>query len=77
MGRPNKTQDDAIGTENMSRYSSVPHGAGFATTSEAAGFLHLSKAMIHKMIGVGAVPVCRYGRAVRIPWTWLRAQAGE
>ncbi len=51
--------------------------SAFATTKEAADFLGLSKAMIHKLIGGNVVPVCRYGRAVRIPWTWLRGQAGE
>lgn len=50
---------------------------GFATPAEAAKFLRLSKAMIHKLIGEGKMPACRYGRAVRIPWSWLRAQAGE
>ena len=52
------------------------HAAAFATPSEAASFLKLSKAMVHKLIGKGTVPACRFGRAVRIPWTWLRAQAG-
>jgi excisionase family DNA binding protein len=50
---------------------------GFATPAEAANFLRLSKAMIHKLIGEGKMPVCRYGRAVRIPWSWLKAHAGE
>lgn len=51
--------------------------SGFATAAEAAKYLKLSKAMIHKLIGQGNVPACRYGRAVRIPWKWLREQAGE
>lgn len=51
--------------------------AGFATAAEAALYLKLSKAMIHKLIGGGMIPACRYGRAVRIPWSWLKAQAGE
>jgi excisionase family DNA binding protein len=49
--------------------------AGFATPTEAAGFLRLSRATIHKLIGAGKIPACRYGRAVRIPWSWLQAQA--
>ena len=53
------------------------HKAGFATAAEAALYLKLSKAMIHKLIGEGMMPACRYGRAVRIPWSWLKAQAGE
>ena len=47
----------------------------FATTAEAAQFLRLSKAMIHKMIEQKLIPARRYGRAVRIPRSWLRAQA--
>jgi excisionase family DNA binding protein len=54
-----------------------PELTGFATPAEAAHFLHLSKAMVHKLIGQGRVPVCRYGRAVRIPWTWLKEEAGR
>jgi excisionase family DNA binding protein len=50
---------------------------GFATPVEAAKFLRLSKAMVHKLIGEGKMPACRYGRAVRIPWNWLRAQANS
>jgi len=50
---------------------------GFATPAEAANFLRLSKAMIHRLIGEGRMPACRYGRAVRIPWSWLRAQANQ
>ena len=48
--------------------------SGFATPVEAATFLRLSKAMIHKLIAEGKMPASRYGRAVRIPWIWLRAQ---
>jgi excisionase family DNA binding protein len=48
---------------------------GFATVDEAARFLSLSRAMVHKLIANGSVPVRRYGRAVRIPWSWLRLQA--
>jgi excisionase family DNA binding protein len=49
--------------------------AGFATPVEAAKFLRLSRAMVHKLIGEGKMPACRYGRSVRIPWAWLRTQA--
>lgn len=51
--------------------------SGFATPIEAARFLHLSKGMIHKMVHKGEIPASHYGRAVRIPWAWLRAQAGQ
>ena len=49
----------------------------FATTLEAARFLRLSKAMVHKLIENGSVPARRFGRAVRIPWSWLHRQAQE
>ena len=57
--------------------SIAKESSGFATPAEAARFLRLSKAMVHKLISGGTMPACRYGRAVRIPWSWLRAQAGE
>jgi excisionase family DNA binding protein len=47
---------------------------GFASPIQAAWYLSLSKAMIHKMINDGEVPTVRYGRSVRIPWNWLRSQ---
>jgi excisionase family DNA binding protein len=47
----------------------------FATTLEAAQFLGLSKAMIHKMIRGEQMPARRYGRAIRIPTSWLHAEA--
>jgi len=50
---------------------------GFATPVEAASFLRLSRAMVHKLIVDGKMPARRYGRAVRIPWDWLTAQARE
>jgi excisionase family DNA binding protein len=58
-------------------HEGTPRCVAFATSIEAARFLGLSKPMIHKMIGQGKIPASRYGRAVRIPWSWLRAQAGE
>ena len=48
--------------------------AGFATPVEAADFLRLSKAMIHKLIAKGEIPASRFGKAVRIPWPWLQSQ---
>ena len=51
--------------------------AGFATPVEAAKFLRLSRAMVHKLIAEGKMPACRYGRAVRIPWSWLLAQTRD
>jgi excisionase family DNA binding protein len=66
--------------QSLSKSATVPPeavAAGFATPVEAARFLRLSKAMVHKLIGEGTVPACRFGRAVRIPWSWLQAQTGH
>lgn len=43
-----------------------------ATTVEAAAYLRLSKSMINKLVASGEIPSRRFGRAVRIPWKWLR-----
>jgi excisionase family DNA binding protein len=61
----------------QSSLGAIGETAGFATPVEAAKFLRLSKAMVHKLIGEGKMPACRYGRAVRIPWSWLRAEAAN
>lgn len=53
----------------------APVSLGFATVNEAAHFLRLSRAKIHLMLRAGQIPHARYGRAVRIPWNWLQAQA--
>ena len=66
-----------VRSRDMSAAEVVDEPVGFATPIEAAKFLRLSKAMVHKLIGEGKMPSCRYGRAVRIPWQWLRSQAGE
>jgi excisionase family DNA binding protein len=55
-----------------------PHAdCGFANTQEAAAFLGLSKSMINKLVAAGEIPSKRYGRALRIPWAWLRAEAQQ
>jgi excisionase family DNA binding protein len=51
--------------------------ARFATTAEAAQFLGLSRAMIHKLIRSEQMPARRYGRAIRIPTAWLQAEAAR
>jgi excisionase family DNA binding protein len=48
---------------------------GFATVTDAADFLQLSKAMVHMLIGESKIPARRYGRSVRISWAWLLKQA--
>jgi excisionase family DNA binding protein len=65
MGKIRKMRKEKPSTESY----------GFATAGEAATFLRLSRAMIHKLIAQGKIPASRYGRSVRISWTWLRAQA--
>ncbi len=49
----------------------------FLTTKEAAHFLGLSNGMIRKMVHAKRVPVRHFGRAIRIPSSWLNAQAAE
>lgn len=51
--------------------------AGFATTREAAEFLQLSSSMIRKLIEAQKIPAHRFGRLIRIRWSWLRAQADQ
>jgi len=48
---------------------------GFASGDEAARFLGLSPAMITKLVAAGEIPHRRYGRSLRIPWSWLLNQA--
>ena len=48
---------------------------GFATVAEAAIYLHVSKAMVHKLVAQGRIPASRFGRAVRISWVWLKREA--
>jgi excisionase family DNA binding protein len=55
----------------------MPVEPGFAKIREAAQFLGLSLGTVNKMIHQGRIPAKRYGRVFRIPWAWLRAQAGE
>jgi excisionase family DNA binding protein len=50
---------------------------GLATIDQAAEYLSLSKAMLHKLIAHGFMPARRFGRAVRIPWRWLHLQARD
>jgi excisionase family DNA binding protein len=51
-----------------------PRRDGFASAEEASRFLSLSRAMITKLTAAGEVPHRRYGRSVRIPWSWLLDQ---
>lgn len=49
--------------------------SGFATVDECAQFLHISRAMVHKLVKAEQIPAVRFGRCVRVPWTWLRTRA--
>jgi excisionase family DNA binding protein len=50
---------------------------GFATASEAAEFLNLSRAGLHQFVKRGIIPGKKFGRALRIPWLWLHDQVEE
>jgi excisionase family DNA binding protein len=52
-----------------------PIDAGFATKHETAQYLRLSFGMVEKLIAAGEIPIVRFGRSVRVRWSWLRAQA--
>jgi excisionase family DNA binding protein len=49
--------------------------AGFATSTETAEFLKISKSLVNKLVAEGQIPSCRFGRSVRIPWSWLLEKA--
>jgi len=48
--------------------------AAFATVEESAKYLNLGRSTVYGMINRGEIQVRRFGRCVRIPWSWLRAQ---
>jgi excisionase family DNA binding protein len=52
-------------------------GRSFATATEAAAILHLDPRTIRRGVANGEIPATRVGPAIRIPVSWLRAQAGE
>jgi excisionase family DNA binding protein len=54
-----------------------PRRDGFASGSEAAVFLGVSPAMVTKMVNLKQIPHRRFGRSLRIPWSWLLAQVAE
>jgi len=60
--------------KNQETSSKDPRRDGFASAEEASRFLSLSRAMITKLTASGAMPHRRYGRALRIPWSWLLDQ---
>jgi excisionase family DNA binding protein len=50
---------------------SITPKEGYAKVTEAAEYLHISKAMVSKMIHAGKIPYQRFGKIFRIPWAWL------
>jgi excisionase family DNA binding protein len=47
---------------------------GFATSVEAARFLGVTRQHVAKLIKDGQMPAKKFGRALRVPWTWLIEQ---
>jgi excisionase family DNA binding protein len=68
--KPIKTNRQAAG-------SSAKDRGGFASANEAAAYLSLSRAMITKLTRTGEMPHRRYGRSLRIPWSWLHQQVEQ
>src|SRR5579872_4729228 len=62
------------GRQELSKHTNSTESTALATIPEAARFLNLSRAMVHKLVADGRVPACRFGRAIRIPWSWLQSQ---
>jgi excisionase family DNA binding protein len=51
---------------------------GFASVSEAAKFLHLSRASVYKLMGdEEGLRYAKFGRSRRIPWQVLRDYAAR
>lgn len=53
------------------------HQSAFATAKESADFLAVSLNHIYNMVKAGQIPFRRFGKSVRIPWSWLHSQAEE
>lgn len=47
---------------------------GFASKKEAASYLGLAEVTITQRVLSGEIPHRRFGKAVRIPWSWLHSQ---
>jgi excisionase family DNA binding protein len=54
-----------------------PRRDGFASADEASRFLSISRPMVTKLVNSGAMPHKRFGRALRIPWSWLLTQVEQ
>ena len=65
----------------MNRYYTLvspvitPHQQAYVSPSQAAKILSLHKNTVHRLTKNGTIPSVRMGRAVRIPLSWIYAQA--
>ena len=48
---------------------------GLAAIPVAAAFLSVSRGKMYAMVNAGECPSKRFGKSVRVPWSWLHAQA--
>ena len=48
---------------------------GLCSVPNAAEFLSVSRGKMYQMLNAGDCPSKRFGKSVRIPWTWLLQQA--
>ena len=48
--------------------------SGLATITEAVAVSSLSRSQLYQMVNDGQLEVRRFGRAVRIPWSEIRAK---
>ncbi len=49
----------------------------FVNITQAARFLGVSTSMARKLARTDRMPVKRYGRSIRIPFSWLEAEAAS
>lgn len=54
---------------------SEPQQQGMAAVPVAATYLSVSPNHLYQLVNSGEVPSKRFGRSVRIPWSWLHQQA--
>jgi excisionase family DNA binding protein len=58
----------------MTQAEHIISDRGFARTVEAAKFLGITRQAVSKLVKEQKIPARRFGRSLRIPWTWLIAQ---
>jgi len=50
---------------------------GFASVSQAADFLSVSRAKLYGLMDTGSIPWAKFGKSRRIPWAGLKAFAAK